>query len=108
MALSKSKTLPNGTSGNYWKIVEEHYDRVSHVCTWSIALFVSHDVSVLGADLGLTKHFSKVLTSDEATGNRTALGYTYIKSKSAEAVKNMPPSTSTHPFDSDLKDAVDA
>lgn len=79
MALQKSKTLKSGLSGNYWKIVGEHYCRMSRVMTWHIALYKDRDASIGGlSHLGLVKPFSKALTYAESAGNRTEIGYLHI------------------------------
>lgn len=86
MAIRKSKTLPNDISGDYWKIVTENYDRVTNRCVWCIALFKDQEASNSGkAHLGLTKSFSKILIPEEES-DRTAVGYNYIKAKSATVV----------------------
>lgn len=111
MAIRKSKTLPNGATGNYWKIVGEVYDKVNKTCVWHIALFASKEVSDnAGQHLGLIKTFQHKATSEELSGDRTALGYQKIKEKAMMMVeydisgKPIDP----RPFDLDLCDGEDA
>lgn len=110
MALRKAKTLPNGTTGEYWKITKEHYDRITHIATWSIALFVDRDCGISGAHLGPIKTYWKELTSQESHGDRTAIGYAHIKAKANEMIPTLPATdpVTLMPYDADLKDAVDA
>lgn len=110
MALQKSKSLSNGTSGNYWRITKEHYDRITHIATWTISLFKDRDCGMAGAGLGLHKTYYRELTPTEARGNRTELGYNFIKAKANEMVPKFPPVVPPElvPYDADLKDAVDA
>lgn len=81
MALKKTKTLPNGTSGNYWKIISEKYDRVSKILKVEIALFKDSSLSQSGKHLGLVKTFEFPMTIQESIGNRTAQAYVKIRDK---------------------------
>ena len=85
MALKKTKTLPSGVSGEYWKIISETYDRINHQVTWQIALF-KDQAHRTGEHLGIIKQFSRSINAEEATGNRTALGYNTIKQQSSEMI----------------------
>lgn len=87
MALQKDKTLPNGSSGNYWKITSESYDKVSRQCEWRISLFLNKDTSdSKKPSLGLVKSFSYLASKEELAGDRTALGYTQIKSQASRMI----------------------
>jgi hypothetical protein len=90
MAILKEKSLACGASGNYWKITNERFDRMSFVCEWTISLFKDSDYRN-AAPLPIHKTFCKRLTFEEAQGNRTALGYATILTKAAEMIK--PPFT---------------
>lgn len=109
MALQKEKTLLNGSTGNYWKITSEIYDKVTLECTWIIALFKDQSICDAGnPSLGLEKTYTYIATNEELAGDRTALGYTQIKLQAAILVYELPgdmgPST---PYDSDLIDTTD-
>lgn len=110
MAIQKSKTLANGTTGDYWKVTSEAYDKVTHLCTWVISLYLDHAHGTSHAPtLGLDKIYTYVATPEELMGNRTTLAYTQIKAKAASLVipPFSPPDTDAVPFDSDLIDGID-
>lgn len=104
----KEKTLRNGVTGNYWKIISEHLDRNLMQITWEIALFKDQAASMSGCThLGLVKQFSKRVTREEALGNRTTLGYSFIQTKADSMVT---PITGGAPrvFDTDLAGGISA
>lgn len=110
MAIKKTKTLPSGVTGEYWKIVKETHNRVSDEMTWEIALFLDQAASNAGKkQLNLSKIFKAIVTEEEASGNRTALGYTKIKQQASSMVSphsgslNLEPT----PFDIDLYNGED-
>lgn len=109
MALLKSKTLENGATGKYWKITAECYDRMTRKVTWQIALFTDQAHATLhGKHLGLTKSFSSQVTPEEASGNRTALGYAKILEQASQMVNRDITGAlldTPVPRDSDLADA---
>ena len=112
MAIQKTKTLPNGASGNYWKVVEEVYDKNSLLCTWRVALFTDRDHSVAKAPpLSQFKTYHYKASVPEIQGNRTALAYEKIKAKAATMVPPIgqpnAPEESYVLFDSDLANGED-
>lgn len=111
MALKKTKTFSNGTSGEYWKITEEKYDRLTKKYIWTISLFKDQSYRMeSNGKLGISKQYSFELTSQELAGNRTALGYTKIKAKANEMIEppfNFPGNPESIPYDSDLANAED-
>lgn len=110
MALQKSKTLSNGTTGNYWRFVSFHAERASGPtisATWVIALFKDKATSDAGgSSLGLEKVYTFPVTSMDVGGDMRALGYSKIKTKAALMV---PPigGGALVPFDPDLDGATD-
>ncbi len=108
MAIQKSKTLASGATGDYWKITDESYDKLTGKCTWYITLFT--DKSFADADApSLCLHkppFTYMASKMELQGNRTALGYTQIKLQAAAVVPNIGGS-GTHVFDPDLVGGID-
>lgn len=96
MAIQKSKTLPSGVSGNYWKLFSAHLSKpkgVIHV-TCILRLFVDEAHSIASPDEpieGIAIATSFDTTVQEITGNMIAL--CYAKTKEAN-----------HP---DLADGVD-
>jgi len=109
MAIKKSKALPSGISGEYWKITKESYDRIAGRGVWTISLFKDQAASDAGAQpLSCSKNFSLPMSPQELAGNRTAIAYNKIKARAAEVV---PVAFSTTPatciFDPDLADGED-
>ena len=80
MAIKKSKTLPNGAVGEYWKIIYESYDRANKVMEVQIALFKDQTSAAAHKQhLGLVKSFKFPMSISESMGNRTVLSYAAIK-----------------------------
>ena len=78
MALQKSKTLPNGATGNYWKIIYIGVDKRSLRVNYQIDLYM--DIAHSGiASLNYTKNYSFMMTNQQMAGDLTSLGYTKIK-----------------------------
>jgi hypothetical protein len=85
MAIQKSKTLPNGATGNYWKITRESFNKVDLSCAYEISLFTSKNISDnAGISLGYSKLFKATATKEQLDGDRTELGYNIIKEKAIE------------------------
>lgn len=105
MAIQKEKILANGSSGNYWKITREIYNRITKVCEWHITLFKDQDKAALGVSLGISHIFSAKLTHGESIGNRTTIGYEKIKDQASEPAGPLsPPDSMRCP---DLVDGID-
>jgi hypothetical protein len=82
MALQKSKELPSGSSGNYWKIISVSVDRVKLELSAKIALFKDKDSSDQGKKpLGLVHTFSGIQTKEALSGDLTGLAYDMIKTQ---------------------------
>jgi hypothetical protein len=79
MAIQKQKTLSNGAVGNYWKIVEESYNKNTLQAVVKIALYASKQYADEGKDLGLSKVIKFSLTKEELAGDRTSIAYQKIK-----------------------------
>lgn len=89
MAIQKSKTLPNGASGNYWRITKIVIDRQNLQIAGSIALFKDAATSAAGSPpLGGTKtfNFPLDLTAFLATPNAIAFMYTMIADHAAQTL----------------------
>lgn len=109
MAIKKSKILPSGVVGEYWKITNESYNRLTGECIWILSLFISKDISDAGKEpLKVTKVYKILITEQEAAGDRTALGYAKVKAK-AELEINPTPGMLGGPFlfDIDLANGED-
>jgi hypothetical protein len=110
MAIQKTKVLPNGVSGNYWRITAIKIDlmRLSEPfqTTFTIALFVDKAAS----DAGKTPIFSKKQYTFEFTrtelisGAIAAIGQQKILDKASSMVDPLFGIGSAHAFDSDLSD----
>lgn len=112
MALIKSKTLSNGTSGNYWKIIECYVDRKSLIAFWKIALYMDRNTSISGGDhMRLIKTYTSSITREQSMGNLVEIGYEIIKEKSSNTISvdiNGTPLENPRPFDPDLDGATDS
>jgi hypothetical protein len=83
MAIQKSKTLPNGITGNYWRLTNISFDRDALSASARIALFKDKATSDSGAPhLGLVKHFSFTFTVPELISTTNVLAYIYGKIRS--------------------------
>lgn len=112
MAIQKSKTLPNGASGNYWKIIYEEYNKLTFECTWQIALFIDATEAHSHANaqhLGLVKEFKAIVTAPDLAGDRTALGYAKIHEiAETQITVDLDGNTvSAHNFDDDIGGGTD-
>lgn len=112
MAIQKTKSLPNGSTGNYWKITSETCDRLKLTCAYVITLFTDKTHADNGSpSLGLSKKYVFTCTKGELAQDLTALGYDKIKTKAASIVT--PPTirgiTTPAPYmyDSDLSGGTD-
>lgn len=108
MAIQKSKSLSNGVSGNYWKIVSISVDRMAMNMDVRLALFADaahKDVS----PVGVVKSFKLPCTKEELLGNLAATAYTKVMAK-ANTMMNRDMSgkaISPIPTDSDLAGGVE-
>lgn len=85
MALQKSKTLPNGAVGDYWKITEVSCRKLSMLMSAKITLFKDESFR-MKQDLGLSKTFLFKCTREQLAGDLTALAYALIKAKALEMI----------------------
>ena len=91
MAIQKTLTLPNGTSGNYWKITSVTIDKISMSVSFTVSLFFDKAVSdAKNPSLGVQKHFSFSVTKTDLVGDLVAFGYAHIKALVAPTA-SMPP-----------------
>lgn len=109
MALQKSKTLPSGESGDYWRVSDLSFHRSGMRLELVLSLYKSAALAAAGASpLPHSYRFSFVVTNQEIMGNVISMAYTKIKAAAAELV---PPVSgfgdpaSRYP---DIVDAVDA
>lgn len=79
MAIIKSKTLANGSSGNYWRILNITIDRQGFKVNTQVALFKDQATSDAGhGHLGLIKNFSFNFSMSEI-GSQNIITYMYGK-----------------------------
>jgi len=84
MALQKTKELLSGVSGNYWKIISVHCDRLKLTLSCDIALFKDKPASDAGKPhMGLTHSFDSVKTKAQLAGDLTELAYQMITAQTA-------------------------
>jgi hypothetical protein len=87
MALSKTKTLSNGETGNYWKITSFSVNKQAMTITYQLSLFVSQSYTTTSPIKGTTKTFTFPITKTQLAGDVIALGYTNILTKANTVVK---------------------
>lgn len=76
MAIIKSKTLPNGSSGNYYKITSLSLDKEQLELTIKLSLFKDKTTSDSGLpSLKLHKTLKCSITKEQSVGDLLALGY---------------------------------
>lgn len=112
MALQKDKVLPNGASGNYWRINGLIVDPVTKQIMYVMALFKDKAHSDSGKpNLGVGKKYSFSLSDNQLNGNLRELGYNLIKAKAASLVDQLgldgKPTGQQVPFDADLIETED-
>ena len=113
MAIQKSKTLSNGATGDYWRILSIMLDRQGLTATGRIGLFKDAATSAAGAPpLGAIKSFSFNFTMVEflAAPNAVAFAYNKIKTEAAREIThdlNGDPLETPRAYDPDLVGGVD-
>lgn len=93
MAIGKSKTMENGASGNYWRIISIYIDRQNLRIHGTIGLFKDQATSAAGKPpLGEVKTFSFPLNLTEffAAINVTAYVYTKIIERAETLITHDP------------------
>lgn len=111
MAIIKSKTLPSGVSGDYWRITSILFDRQNFKATGTIGLFKDQAASAAGKPhIGLTKsfHFSFTITDLSMPSNIIALVYSKIMQQAEmEVTMDLSGAPITpRPFDEDLAGGI--
>lgn len=81
MAIQKSKTLPNGAYGNYWKITKIMLDKQTMIANCTLSLFTSQ-TQTNGASLGFNKVYRIPVTKQQLAGDLISLCYAGIKAQS--------------------------
>lgn len=84
MAIRKIKNLPNGISGDYWKVTSVSLDKPALKLTCTIALFKDENQTV---PLKMSKTFKFKIEPDQVDGDLVALSYTLIKGRANTMVK---------------------
>ncbi len=80
MAIQKTKTLPNGSVGNYWRIMDIHINRQGLRAMGRIALFKDAATSAAGAPpLGCVKEFRFSFTLAELAATPNLVAFVYLK-----------------------------
>lgn len=110
MALQKSKTLGNGSSGNYWRLTNATFDREGLKVTCHIALYTSQSIAnSANKHLGLVKYFEFSVVGMDLSGDIRALVYGKIKTLAATIVSTdaFGNAVTPHAYDTDLDGATD-
>jgi hypothetical protein len=82
MAIQKEKTLSNGVTGNYWRILSVFLDRQNLKAHGQIGLFIDKAASDAGKKpIGAIKNFSFALNMAEFLASANAITYIYSKIK---------------------------
>ena len=107
MALKKTKELPSGVTGEYWKVTGIYVDREKLTLTATISLFKDKAASDAGkSNLGICGTFSKVFTKEELMNDVVPMAYLMVK----ELANDPRPSIfrGINASCNDLKNAIDA
>lgn len=110
MALQKSKSLPNGSSGNYWRLTNATFDREGLKVTCHIALYASQAVAnSANKHLGLVKYFEFSIVGMDLSGDIRVLVYGKIKDLASTVVSTdmLGNAVAPHAYDPDLDGATD-
>lgn len=106
MALQKSKELPSGVSGNYWKIIQPIPDPINLQLSVKVALYKDQETAeAKKQNLGIVHSFVFSVTKEQLLGNLFSLGYTLIKAQCAGAAPS--PMSGKLMAHNDLKNAID-
>lgn len=105
MALKKQKQLPNGVSGEYWKITRVIADKQALTLNVVLDLFLSADYKD-AASLNIPKSRSFKCSKEELQGDLVALGYVKLKAHANSDLPNLN-GRGTHKGDLDLIGALD-
>lgn len=79
MAIRKSKTLDNGVSGNYWKIVQTTLNVLERKCSWMLQLFLDETYKNSKGLEEFKVFYKSELSSVDMNKDLRALGYTTLK-----------------------------
>lgn len=80
MAIQKSKTLPNGVTGDYWRITTIHIDRQNLRVAGQVALFLDQAASNTGKQpIGAHKTFRFPFVAAEIAPPTNLIAYVYGK-----------------------------
>lgn len=91
MAITKSKTLPSGVSGDYWRITTITFDRQVLKARGTIGLFKDAAASAAGKPhIGATKTFEFSFTVSDLTSpsNIIAMVYTKIMAQASATISH--------------------
>ena len=113
MALQKSQTLPNGVTGNYWRIIQlcNHFDRSDGVVDLALYLDANtrqNAIPLMSVQVSIPALFSCHVLEGDATLKNITLESAYVELKAAavlEVVKEPDQQDANLAF---FADAVDA
>lgn len=81
MAIKKSLVMDNGAEGEYWKVVDIHFEKIGLIKTIRVVLALFDDKEHADSDkrLGCDRGYMFELNSEEAAGDLIKLSYEKIK-----------------------------
>lgn len=103
VAIQKEKTLSNGATGDYWKIVRMRI--IGNEITYFVSLFTSsaHSFPIWRN----AKKYQFILTNEQFDTNLEELGYTLILTKTETMVQELfSEEENLVQFDSDLAEGI--
>lgn len=82
MAIQKTKVLPSGIEGNYWRLLNMNFNRQTMQATAIIALFKDKAASDAGKpNIGYEKTFQWTFSPSDLAGNINVVAAIYNKIK---------------------------
>ena len=105
MALKKQKQLPNGVSGEYWKIIKIEVNKQTLMLSVILDLFLNESQKDK-ASLNCPKVRSFKCLKEDLQGDLVALSYVKLKAHANSDLPNLN-GRGTHKGDLDLVDALD-
>lgn len=87
MAIQKSKTLPNGVTGDYWRITQVSIVSTNMTFNVTISLFLSQAAFMAGAKpLTSNKIYRLTFTGPDLVGDIIATTYGKVKAQASATV----------------------
>lgn len=101
MAIQKSKTLPSGVVGNYWRLTRLDIDVNQGLGSLTLGLFLDSSHGNDGSKSLMSKTYNFPITLSQLASGSISNAYVNILAKANSSVPNISDS-GTHIFDTDL------